>query len=63
VTSERRVPQYGHRRDPWPLPSPTPFGCPTYLFLSPRALDELMRAESRAALELARSMEVPRENH
>jgi hypothetical protein len=55
VTCDRRVPQFGHSREPWPLwplVARAPFGCQAYLSMPPRALDELMRAQSTAALEM-----------
>jgi hypothetical protein len=41
--------------------APAPFGCAAYLFLPLRELAELMRAQSRAALDMARAvlLEVP----
>lgn len=49
-----------------PAPPPRPLAAPAYLLLLPaRELAELMRAQSQAALELARQsrLEVPRANH
>lgn len=46
-------------------PPPRPLACQAYLLLPPRELSELMRAQSLAALEMARRshLEVPRANH
>lgn len=48
-----------------PAPPPRPLAAPAYLLLPARELAELMRAQSQAALELAREsrLEVPRANH
>jgi hypothetical protein len=42
--------------------APAPFGCAAYLFLPLRELAELVHAQSRGALDLARAafLEVPR---